>query len=147
MIGRGAMTTPAAWIPAWRESPSSRSAIRTTLRDRLVRRHRLLQARRLAERALEVDVGAVRHELGDAVAERHRQRQHARHVAHRELRLQLRERHDLRHVLAPVLLRHVLDDLAAARLAEVDVDVGHRDALGVQEPLEEQVVLAAGRSR
>ena len=30
MIGRGAMTTPAACIPAWRESPSSRSAIRTT---------------------------------------------------------------------------------------------------------------------
>ena len=103
MIGRGAMTTPAACMPAWRERPSSRSAIWTTLRDRLVRRHRLLQARRVAERALEVDVGPVRHELGDAVAERDGQRQHARDVAHGELGLQLRERHDLRDVLAAVL--------------------------------------------
>ena len=39
-----------------------------------------------------------------------------------------------------VLLPHVLDDLAAAPLAEVDVDVGHRDAVGVQEALEEEVV-------
>ena len=46
---------------------------------------------------------------------------------------------DLRDVLAAVLARDVLDDLAAAPLAEVDVDVGQRHALGVQEPLEDQV--------
>ena len=40
-----------------------------------------------------------------------------------------------------VLVRDVLDDLAAPALAEVDVDVGQRDALGVQEPLEDEVVL------
>ena len=42
---------------------------------------------------------------------------------------------------APVLLAHVLDHLAAALEAEVDVDVGHRDALGIQEALEQQVEL------
>ena len=43
--------------------------------------------------------------------------------------------------VAAVLPGDVLDDLAPARLAEVDVDVGQADALGVQEALEEQVVL------
>ena len=41
----------------------------------------------------------------------------------------------------PYLRGDVLDDLAAAALAEVDVDVGQRHALGVEEALEDQVVL------
>jgi hypothetical protein len=40
-----------------------------------------------------------------------------------------------------VLLAHVLDDLAAPLLAEVHVDVGHRDAFRIQEALEQQVEL------
>ena len=44
-------------------------------------------------------------------------------------------------VLAAVLARDVLDDLAAAALAEVDVDIGQRHALGVEEALEDEVVL------
>jgi hypothetical protein len=48
---------------------------------------------------------------------------------------------DLGHLLAAVFLRDVLDDLAAAVRAEVDVDVGHADALGVEEALEQQAVL------
>ena len=39
-----------------------------------------------------------------------------------------------------VLLAHVVDDLLALVHAEVDVEVGHRHALGVQESLEEQAV-------
>ncbi len=38
-------------------------------------------------------------------------------------------------------MRHVFDQLAAPAHAEVDVDIGHGDALGVQKTLEEQVVL------
>jgi hypothetical protein len=41
----------------------------------------------------------------------------------------------------PNVLPHVLDDLAAALEAEVHVDVGHRDPLGIQEPLEQQIEL------
>ena len=48
---------------------------------------------------------------------------------------------DLRDLLAAVLVGDVLDDFAAAVHAEVDVDIGHRDALGIQEALEEQHVL------
>ena len=57
------------------------------------------------------------------------------------LRLHRPEGDDLGDVLAAVLLRDVLDDLAAAALAEVDVDIGQRHALGVEEALEDQVVL------
>ena len=140
MIGRGAMTTPAACIPAWRDSPSSRSAIRTTLAtdsSDAIASFRPGDSRKARSKFTSGPSGTS---LAMRSPTRDRQRQHARDVAHGELGLQLREGHDLRDVLAPVLLRHVLDDLAAARLAEVDVDVGHRDPLGVQEPLEEEVV-------
>jgi hypothetical protein len=43
--------------------------------------------------------------------------------------------------LAVVLLLHVAQDLAPAVHAEVGVDVGHRDPLGVQESLEGDLVL------
>ncbi len=55
------------------------------------------------------------------------------------LRLHRPERDDLRDVLAAVLPRDVLDHFTAPPLAEVDVDVGHRHALGVEEPLEDQI--------
>ena len=41
---------------------------------------------------------------------------------------------------APYFWRHVVDDAVAPVLAEVDVEVRHRHALGVEEALEEQVV-------
>ena len=47
---------------------------------------------------------------------------------------------DLGDPLLAVLLGDVADDLAAAALVEVHVEVGHRRALGVEEPLEDQVV-------
>ena len=68
-------------------------------------------------------------------------------VADHGPRLHRVERDDLADVVPAVLLPDVLDDLAAAALAEVDVDVGHRDPVGVQEPLEEEVVARAGRPR
>ena len=48
---------------------------------------------------------------------------------------------DLADVLLAVLLGHVLDHLLPAAAAEVHVDVGQADALGIEEALEEQVVL------
>ena len=38
-------------------------------------------------------------------------------------------------------MAHVLDDFAAPPHAEIDVDIGHRNALGVQKALEEQFIL------
>ena len=39
-----------------------------------------------------------------------------------------------------VLLTHVLNDLVTPALVEVDVDIGHGDALGVEEALEDESV-------
>ena len=57
------------------------------------------------------------------------------------LGLEPAEGRDLRDPLGAVLVADVGDDLAAAGVVEVDVEVGHRGALGVEEPLEEQAVL------
>ena len=70
---------------------------------------------------------------------RDRHLHHAADVADGGARLHRAERDDLRDVLAAVLLRDVGDDLAAAPFAEVDVDIGQRHALGIQEALEVQV--------
>ena len=40
-----------------------------------------------------------------------------------------------------VFLPHIFDGFGAAFVTEVDVEVRHRNAVGVQESLEEQVVL------
>ena len=99
-----------------------------------------LQLGRLLERVGEGDVQGVRHHPRDAVrgAEVHAQR--ATGVAKGGLRPQRPEGADLRDAVAAVLLDGVLDDLAAALVREVEVDVRHRDALGVEEPLEHQPV-------
>ena len=51
------------------------------------------------------------------------------------------ERDDLGDGVFPVLLAHVLDHLLALVVGEVHVDIGHAHAFGVQEPLEQQIVL------
>src|SRR5207302_2765206 len=42
---------------------------------------------------------------------------------------------------AAVAVDDVLDDFVATIVGEIHVDIGHLDALGVQEPLERQAVL------
>ena len=90
--------------------------------------------------------GAAAHDrlgdlLGELVALHVRVAEHAGGVAGRGARRHLAEGDDLRHRLAPVLLGDVADHALAAADREVDVDVRHRLARRVQEPLEQQVVL------
>src|SRR3970282_1615501 len=47
---------------------------------------------------------------------------------------------DLRDAVGPVTALHILDHPVAPVLAEIDVEVGHRDALRIEEALEQQVV-------
>ena len=61
-------------------------------------------------------------------------------VAHHGARGHRAEGRDLRDRLRPVLLLHVLDHPVAPALAEVDVEVGHRYTLRIQEALEQEVV-------
>ena len=98
----------------------------------------------LVEDAGERDVLAHdrgRHRLRELLAHAEGEAEHAARVLERLLRLDGAVGHDLGDALVAVLLGDVLDDLAATTLVEVDVEVGHRDAVGVQEPLEDEAVL------
>ena len=79
--------------------------------------------------------------LGEEVREVARDAEVAGDVADAGAGLHRRERHDLRHGLAAEPVDDVLQHVLAAVLGEVEVDVGRRHALGVDEALEEQVVL------
>src|SRR5690606_35716588 len=64
--------------------------------------------------------------------------QHAADVAQHGAGLQLSVRDDLSDPIRPVLLLDVANDLVAPVLTEVDVEVRHRNAFGVEETLEQQ---------
>jgi hypothetical protein len=113
------------------------------LLDLRVLPHHLLQVGLGLERVVEGDAELVADQLADLVDVGERQVEDAAHVADRGARLHRPVGDDLRDVA--VLLAHVLEDLAAAVLAEVDVDVGVLGAVGVGEALEEQPVLDRAR--
>ena len=92
--------------------------------DRLLQRHRL--------------GGIVRDQFRDFVDLAERQAEHAADIAHRRAGLKFAESNDLRNAVAAVFVSNVVDDAVAAFLAEVDVEVGHRHALGIEEALEQQ---------
>ena len=139
VIGFGAITTPAAWTDAWRVIPSSRRATSSRSLTRGSPASRSLSGWLLDERLVERHVERRRDQLRDLVHVGVGDVHGPSDVAHDGPGLHRAERDDLGDVLAAVLARDVLDDLAPAAFAEVDVDVGQRDALGVQEPLEDQV--------
>ena len=80
----------------------------------------------------------VRHQLAQLVDLPVGHFQHAADVAQHAARLQRAEGDDLRHLVAAVALLHVADHLVAPVLAEVDVEVRHRHAFGIEEALEQQ---------
>jgi hypothetical protein len=82
-----------------------------------------------------------RQRLGDPLPHRERVAEHPGRVLDGLLGLDRAEGDDLRDALLAVLLGHVADDVAAPALVEVDVDVGQRHPLRVEEALEDQAVL------
>ena len=83
----------------------------------------------------------VRDELGNAVAETVGEIEHAPHIADGRARRHGAESGNLAHRVLAVFVLHVVDDAVPVGLAEIDVEVGHGHPLGVQETLEQQVVL------
>ena len=110
------------------------------LGDRRILVARLAQARLVLDRLRQRDrVGRVlRHHLAEPVDLAIGHLQHAADVAQHGARLQRTEGDDLRDLGGAILVLDVVDDLAAPVLAEVDVEVRHRDALGIEEALEQQ---------
>ena len=101
------------------------------------------------QRALEVPrLGrVVGDELGEAVDLAVAHLQHAAGVLEHGAGLQAAEGDDLGNPVAAVFALDVGDHLVAVGFAEVDVEVRHRHALGVQEALEQQVRGRSGRGR
>ena len=77
-----------------------------------------------------------RDELRELVAKVVTQVQDAAHVPHHRLGRHRPERCDLRDTVRAVLAFHVVDHTVASVLAEIDIEVRHRDALGIEETLE-----------
>ena len=91
-------------------------------------------------RLLERLAGPFRDHLRDPVDRAVRDLEHAPGIAHCGAGGHRRERDDLRHPVAPVLLGDVVDHALAALDGEVDVHVGHVLAGRVEEPLEHEPV-------
>ena len=138
--GSAPITTPAAWIESARVSPSSGCASSMISFATGIGVDRLAQLAARLEALVERLAGAFRDQLRDLVDDAVGNLEHAAGVAHGGARGHRREGDDLRDAVAAVLLAHVVDDALAAFDGEVDVDVGHRLAARVEEPLEHQVV-------
>ena len=82
----------------------------------------------------------ARDEVGDLLGLGRRDADAARDVLHDALALELREGRDLTDARLAVLLLDVQDDLVAPVHAEVDIEVRHAHALGIEEALEQQAV-------
>ena len=138
--GSRLMTTPAAWVEALRATPSrwrAKSMIRLTAGSASTCSR---SAGLICEGLVELDPELVRDRLGDAVDLAIAVPQHAADVADRRPGQHRAERDDLGDVVLAVLAPDVGDDLVAPAVLEVDVDVRHRHPVGVQEPLERQLV-------
>ena len=92
------------------------------------------------ERVVERGLGAVGDEAGEAVRLGDVDVEGARDVLDADLGRHRAEGDDVRDVVGAVLVHDPGEDAIAPGVVEVHVDVRHRDAVGIQEALEEQVV-------
>ena len=90
------------------------------------------------ERVFELDVQNVWDELGDAVHLGKRHVERAPGVAQHGFGAHGSESDDLADVLPPVFFGDVVDYFPAPPHAEININVGEADALGVEEAFEEQ---------
>ena len=108
--------------------------------DALVALVHLAEGRGDLERLVELDAQLVGDGLGDAVDLAVAVAHDAADVPDRRPGEHRAEGDDLGHVVLAVLAGDVVDDLVAAGVLEVDVDVRHRHAVRVEEALERQLV-------
>ena len=100
----------------------------------------LLQLRVLLHRLPQRDTELVRYHLRDGVRKTVREVHCSSDVADDAAGEHCAERDDLDDVVLPVEFRDVIDDFLPPLGLEVHVDIGHRDALRVEEPLEEEII-------
>ena len=83
----------------------------------------------------------VRHHLAEAIHVPIAHLQDAAGIAQNGARLQFTESDDLSDVIVAVFLLDITDHLAPPRFAEVDIEVGHRNAFGVEKTFKQQTEL------
>ena len=81
------------------------------------------------------------HQLGDAIGKAERKAHHAPDIPHHRLRRHGAVGDDLRHRITTVAPGDIIDHAIAPFHAEIDIEIRHRDALGIQKALEQQIVL------
>src|SRR5437867_2553451 len=101
------------------------------LSDFLVVAHEVGERRRFFHCGGKSHVRSAGNGLGHFVDEAVRQSENAADIADNRLRGHRSERDDLRDILFAVLVAYVFDDASAIVHAEVDIDVGHGDALRI----------------
>ncbi len=94
----------------------------------------------LLERFLERHAEFLRDQLGDPVDERERMTQHAADVTHDRLGSHRAVGDDLRDVIATIFIRDIFDDPVTSLHTEIDIEVGHRNALGIEKAFEQKFV-------
>ena len=80
----------------------------------------------------------VRNEGGDLVHLPIRHAEHAPHIAHRGLGLQLAEGDDLRDAILAIFAPDIGNHLVAPVLAEINIEIRHGNAFGVEEAFKQQ---------
>ena len=134
------MTTPAAWVEAWRASPSNeRATVMSSLTFASVSTSSRSRGSGL-ERLLEGDVQLVGHELRDLVGFRIWHLEDATDIPNGRFGPECSEGNDLSHVVGAVFVDDVIEDLAAAVHTKVHVDIGKGYTFGIEKALEEQAV-------
>ena len=92
------------------------------------------------QRFLQGDMQRGGYQLGNDIRFCIGEIQRAAHVTDCAPRSHRTEGSDLRHMIRAVLTHDVLNDFSSALLAEVRIEVGHADPLGIQKTLEDQRV-------
>ena len=90
---------------------------------------------------LKADVQDCRHRFRDAVDLAVALSQHSPNVTDRGARRHGAERNDLGDTVLPIFLGDVADHLIATTILEIDVDIGHGDAVLIEEALKGEFVM------
>ena len=119
----------------------TRRALHQLVDDGIGRIERPFQLGTFLARLDKGDLGRVGHEGGEFVRVGQRVLHHAPDILDGGLRGHLPERDDMRDMVLSVGVDNILQHLGATGVVEIDVDIRHGDAVGVQETFEQEIEL------
>ena len=115
-------------------------ALKQLVYCRISRLERGIQIGRHLSRLLEGDLRRVRHQSRQLVRIAKGIVHHAADILDGRFGGHLAKGYDMRHMVCAILSRNVIQHAFTTGVVEVDVDIRHRNAVGVEEAFEQQVV-------